>query len=403
MPLETLSTHKDVQAVERIAAVPKILEVVTRITGMRFAAIARVTESQWVACAVRDDIAFGLAPGSELELCSTICNEVRQHQQPVVFGHASEHPHFSSHHTPLQYGLESYISVPIFRGGGAFFGTLCAIDPRPAELDDPSILGSLELFAELIGLQLDTEDELELSQAALGTALDLATLREQIVAGIGQDLKQPIQGVIMESYLAKTIPGLDPAVRGHLDAIETTVWQMSARLGDLMDVGRRRLSEGVPLAPTSAQVLSHELDLVLSDVAAAHPRRALAAMVVIERPVECDARRLADLLMHLLKHALQHGNADRPVSVAATTTDLTLTLQIVSRGKPAPAHDGASRAVARAPGRVVPMDLTDDVGMDLFIASQIAQAHGGRIDAASSSDATLLTFTMPLVAAPLPG
>jgi hypothetical protein len=35
---------------------------------MGFAAVARVTEDRWVACAVKDDIAFGLKPGGELDL-----------------------------------------------------------------------------------------------------------------------------------------------------------------------------------------------------------------------------------------------------------------------------------------------------------------------------------------------
>jgi GAF domain-containing protein len=33
---------------------------------------------------------------------------------------------------------------------GEFFGTLCAIDPRPAKLKTPEVIGMFELFAELI-------------------------------------------------------------------------------------------------------------------------------------------------------------------------------------------------------------------------------------------------------------
>ena len=54
-----------VTAISQIAAVPTILEVVCRTTGMGFAAVARVTEDQWIACAVRDEIDFGLKPGGE--------------------------------------------------------------------------------------------------------------------------------------------------------------------------------------------------------------------------------------------------------------------------------------------------------------------------------------------------
>jgi hypothetical protein len=44
---------------------------------MGFAAVARVTEDRWVACAVRDDIQFSLQPGSELKVATTICSEIR--------------------------------------------------------------------------------------------------------------------------------------------------------------------------------------------------------------------------------------------------------------------------------------------------------------------------------------
>ena len=87
---------RGVDAVARIAAVPTILEAVARTTGMRFSAVARVTDTTWTACAVHDTIDFGLRPGSELVLETTICNEIRQHRQAVIFGHASQHPHSGS-------------------------------------------------------------------------------------------------------------------------------------------------------------------------------------------------------------------------------------------------------------------------------------------------------------------
>ena len=55
---------EDIAAVQGIAAVPRILEVVCRSTGMGFAAVARVTEERWIGCAVRDEIAFGLSPAA---------------------------------------------------------------------------------------------------------------------------------------------------------------------------------------------------------------------------------------------------------------------------------------------------------------------------------------------------
>ena len=70
--------ERDIAAVSGIAAVPTILDVVCRSTGMGFAAVARVTEDALDRCAVRDEIAFGLKPGGELKVETTICHEIRQ-------------------------------------------------------------------------------------------------------------------------------------------------------------------------------------------------------------------------------------------------------------------------------------------------------------------------------------
>jgi GAF domain-containing protein len=144
----------DVDAIQRIDAVPKILEVVCRTTGMGFAAVARVTDERWICCAVRDEIQFGLVLGGELKVETTICHEIRQSHQAVVIDHVAKDEAFCGHHTPAMYGFQSYISMPIVLADGTFFETLCAIDPRPARLKNPEIVGMFTLFAELIAIHL---------------------------------------------------------------------------------------------------------------------------------------------------------------------------------------------------------------------------------------------------------
>lgn len=145
----------DIEAINRIPMISKMLEVVCRTTGMGFAALARVTHDKWVSCSVRDEINFGLKPGGELALQTTICNEIRQHQKPVVIDHVANNPAFAHHHTPAQYGFQSYISMPVILQDGSFFGTLCAIDPKPAVLDNKETVGMFQLFAELIAFHLN--------------------------------------------------------------------------------------------------------------------------------------------------------------------------------------------------------------------------------------------------------
>ena len=160
----------DIEAVKQIPIVATMLEVICRTTGMGFSAIARVTQDRWIACSVRDEIQFGLKPGSELKVETTICNEIRDHGKAVVIDNVADDEHYNNHHTPKIYGLQSYISMPIFLKSGEFFGTLCAIDAKPAQLNNPKTIGMFSLFAELISFHLHSMDLLEKNDIALRDA-----------------------------------------------------------------------------------------------------------------------------------------------------------------------------------------------------------------------------------------
>ena len=127
---------------------------------MGFAAVARVTASRWVTCQTVDKISFGLAPGDELDVESTLCHEVRLSNTEIVIDDVANDPVYCTHHTPATYGIQSYISVPIYKKDGTFFGTLCAIDPEPRKLKDLHILEMFRLFASLIGDSLEINVQL---------------------------------------------------------------------------------------------------------------------------------------------------------------------------------------------------------------------------------------------------
>ncbi|WP_428232834.1 GAF domain-containing sensor histidine kinase [Flavobacterium sp.] len=145
---------QDIINIENITIVPNLLNVICQTTGMGFAAIARVTEDRWITCSVQDNVLFGLKPGDELKIKTTICDEIRQNPKPVIIDNVSEDKNYHDHHTPAMYKLQSYISVPIMRQDGSFFGTLCAIDPKPNNLKEFKVREMFNLFAELISFHL---------------------------------------------------------------------------------------------------------------------------------------------------------------------------------------------------------------------------------------------------------
>jgi len=241
------SIKSDIDAIQAIAAVPTILDVVCRTTGMGFAAVARVTDDRWVACGVRDTIDFGLQPGGELKLETTICNEIRQHGQAVVIDHVAESEAFCGHHTPAMYGFQSYISMPIVLPGGRFFGTLCAIDPNPHKLDTPEVVGMFKLFAELIAFHLDAHERLAAADATLDEAERTAQLRDQFIAVLGHDLRNPVASIDAGSQLLLKMP-LNERGADLARMIGASAWRMSRLIDNLLDFARGRLGGGFVLA-----------------------------------------------------------------------------------------------------------------------------------------------------------
>ena len=190
--------YKDFEAVNKISLIPMMLDVICRTTGMGFAAIARVTEDRWLACSVRDEVSFGLTAGAELEIKSTICNEIRQNRQPVIIDHVDFDEDFQTHHTPKMYGLQSYISFPIILKNGEFFGTLCAIDSKPAKVKDPKIMGTFLLFADLLSFHLQSIELMERGHFAL---LDASFENSQYKQITNHNLQEPLRKIRIYSNL----------------------------------------------------------------------------------------------------------------------------------------------------------------------------------------------------------
>jgi GAF domain-containing protein len=133
---------------DEIRAIPA---EVSRITHMGFVAVARVTEDRWIACQVADEMEFGLKAGDELPVETTICNEIRQCGQAIIIDHVDADPAWKTHPVPAQYGFQSYASLPIVLSDGSFYGTLCAIDPRPRALSARATVTVLQRQARRIG------------------------------------------------------------------------------------------------------------------------------------------------------------------------------------------------------------------------------------------------------------
>ena len=391
-PVEKVQSYAgDIAAIANIAVIPLMLEVICRTTGMGFSAVARVTEDRWIACAVRDEINFGLVPGGELEIQSTICSEIRKSGELVVIDEVACDATFRDHHTPKRYGFQSYISVPIRVPDDRFFGTLCAIDPRPARLSNTQTVGMFKLFADLIGLHLQTQERLGKSEAALVAERQTADLHGQFVAVLGHDLRNPLSAVQAGAKMLLGL-GLDKRAANIATVIDRSAARMTGLIDDVLDFTRTRLGGGLAVNPTEDSGVEAMLDQVVNEMRTAHPDRVINSDIALVDAVVCDRTRIGQMFSNLLANAITHGDPAAPVWVRARSAGPVFELSVANQGAPIDADTVKRLFLPFVRG--ADQSGSQGLGLGLYIASEIARAHGGSLEASSTARETRFTFRM---------
>jgi signal transduction histidine kinase len=386
----------DVAAIGRIDAVPTLLRVICETTGMRFAAVARVTAGTWTACAVHDDLDFGLKPGGQLDIDTTLCKEAREARAPIAIDQASTDATYRDHHTPHIYGIESYISVPIVLRSGEYFGNLCAIDPLPAKVSEPRILSLFTLFAELIALQLENDRSREAQRTALVEERAEADRREQFIAILGHDLRGPLGGILAGAeFLQRPGGASESQVVMVARRIAASARRMSGLVSDVLDVAKGRVSGGFSVRMSDVHDVDEALREVVSELQQAHPSRTFIVDIDAPHEVHCDRDRVQQLVSNLLQNALTHGSADGPITVSAKVTDGYIALTVTNTGPPIP--EASLPHLFEPFWRRSAAPSREGLGLGLFICAEIVRAHGGRIEVVSSLESgTTFAARLPL-------
>jgi sigma-B regulation protein RsbU (phosphoserine phosphatase) len=176
--------------------------------------------------------------------------------------------------------------------------------------------------------------------------------------------------------------------------IRSSASRMVALIDNLLDFARGRLGGGLILNRDAREPLEPVLRSVMAELNASHPDGVVETEFALAEPVDCDRARMAQLFSNLLGNALAYGSADRPVRVRAVCCAKTFELSVANAGEPIPA-----KALARLFQpfyRNAVMNNREGLGLGLFIAHEIAAAHGGELTVASTAEETRFTFLMPL-------
>ncbi|MFL9925196.1 HAMP domain-containing sensor histidine kinase [Herbaspirillum lusitanum] len=382
--------------------------MVSFLTKLRFVCVARVTDEHWTACAVKDDLNFGLRAGDDLILSTTICKDVRERLAPVVIDAVSRDPIYSDHITPKIYQFESYFSIPLIRENGEYFGSLCGIDSVEREISDPKTIASLGMLAELISLQLKDSHSLvnereEFATLSRNGARDLAVmnqalvdekvaseLRETFVGVLGHDLRNPINSILLGASVLEKM-SLDEKAMSIVGRVRRSALRMSGMVNDILDFTRGRMAGGIPAVMQFEHNMLGVFEHVISELRSAYPEREIIVKFPSLIELQCDPGRLGQALSNLLKNALAHGDESSPVIVTGVKIGSWFELAVENAGKPIPAdqHGALFEAFTRLKNN------SEGLGLGLFIVSEIARSHGGTVQVNSEAERTVFSMRIP--------
>ena len=384
--------QQDLHRLGQVREVPVILDTCRAATGMGFNAVARVTEARWINCASLDYLGLGLRPGDELDASSTICHDVRARRATIAIPDVDASDIYRDHDMPRQYGLKSYISVPIIRTNGNVWGTLCAVDfaPRPISA---ATLSTFELFAKLISLNLDRQDELEAVHLALTKDHAFTRFREDLIAVVGHELSNPIAAVSAGLSILSREGVTEKQTKHLVPEMRRSANRTSQIVTNLADFARVRFASGTQISAFRSVLLEPIFRDVVREFRqiAAQP---IDFLIDLPAPIQADPQRLRQLLSNLLDNAMTHGDPREPISVEARSHGSKLQVSVTIQGDPIPSHVKAS--LLRPFSRGGNPNSLQDLGLGLYIASEIAHAHGGNITVSSSIiEGTTFKFTMP--------
>ncbi len=216
--------------------------------------------------------------------------------------------------------------------------------------------------------------------------------RNLLLGTLGHDLRTPLQSIQMTArYLAALNAG--DKVSDAATRLINSGARMKTLLDDLLDFNRTRLGLGIGISRTHVDLRSLFADQV-KELRSAHPDHPLQLEVQGDCLGMWDGHRLEQLLANLVVNAMKYGAPRALVRVVVAGEENDVRLEVINSG---PAIDPAMLGEIFEPLRRGAQHASTDgsLGLGLYIAAEIAKAHGGEITARSAGSETTFTARLP--------
>ena len=285
-------------------------------------------------------------------------------------------------------GALSYIVAPLSARGYVLGVLTLVTTSRSGRHYDVADVRTAEDMAERLAAAQDNAALYKREQEAV-------RVRDDFLSIASHELRTPLTPLRLQVQILRRLVVNGGAlardkVSGSLDTLERQTERLARLVGDLLDVSRI----------TAGKLTLHRERLDLAELArevveryagASQSRIALQTEIA---PGNWDRARLEQVATNLLANAIKYGQ-EKPIDVTVALRDQTALLVVRDRGIGIAPED-VERIFGRFE-RAASAASYGGLGLGLYIAQQIAAAHGGRI-AVESAPEQGATFTVALPA-----
>ena len=219
--------------------------------------------------------------------------------------------------------------------------------------------------------------------------------RNLLLGMITHDMRNPLQTIQLTArYLASINAG--EQVSNAASRVIRSGTRIQALLDDLVDFDRTKLGLAIPIVRLSgdlAPLLKDEVE----QLRVLHPDHVLELEVVGDTRGKWDGPRLQRVLGNLIVNAIKYGDPDAPVRVVVAGEENEVHFEVRNAG---PAIEQSTLDHIFDPlrrGQEHGNEPSSDgsLGLGLYIAREIATAHGGEITVRSDNEETVFSVRLP--------
>jgi PAS domain S-box-containing protein len=205
-------------------------------------------------------------------------------------------------------------------------------------------------------------------------------LREQLLGVVSHDLRTPLNTVVLGISSLQHEGKLEERQNRQLTIMSHAARRMEKMIHELLDFTRARLAGGIPVNPMPMS-LGPVLERVVEEYRLTHPEQSILPSAEGDLNGHWDEARLAQLLDNLLQNALRYTFQNSAIGLSVKGEPQGVTLAVINKG---PALLPEEREAIFEPFRRGKRPSGEGLGLGLYIAKQIAEAHGGRISVESA-------------------